>query len=231
VIGADGIDSTVRTLRWPDSPQPRYAGTTAWRGVTDQPWPGPLAVAISWDRGAEFGIVPLGDGRVYWFAAVNAPAGTRSEGALRQRFSGWHDPIPALLDATATVLQHDLRFLPALPTYVRGTVALLGDAAHAMTPNLGQGAAQAMEDAVVLGRCCPADGDLAAGLRAYDLRRRPRSQRIARASYRIGRFGQQLSNPLLVAARNAAMRWTPPKVALRSMARYADWSPGGGPPG
>jgi 2-polyprenyl-6-methoxyphenol hydroxylase-like FAD-dependent oxidoreductase len=228
VVGADGIDSTIRRLLWPGTTA-EYAGSTAWRAVTDEPWTGELSVAITWGRGTEFGMVPLGDGRVYWFGAVKVAEGTRfpDEAAeVRRVFGRWHEPIPALLAATSTVLRHDLRHLAKpLPTYVRGSVVLLGDAAHAMTPNLGQGAAQAIEDAVVLGSCCPVGRPLAEGLAEYDARRRPRSQAVALASYRVGRFGQQLTNPVLVAARNAAMRWTPPRVALRSMARYAAWRP------
>ena len=63
------------------------------------------------------------------------------------------------------------------------------------------------------------------GLAAYDRQRRPRSQQVAKASRAIGRFGQQLENPIAVAARNTVMRLTPSRVALRSMARYADWRP------
>jgi 2-polyprenyl-6-methoxyphenol hydroxylase-like FAD-dependent oxidoreductase len=223
VVAADGIHSMVRRSLWPRAAAPVHVGVRAWRGVTPV-WHGDLVVAISWDRGAEFGIVPLVDGRVSWFAAVNAAPGSSADGDTRvpARFHGWHDPIPALIAATDSVLRDDLACLDEpLPTYVRGRVALLGDAAHAMTPNLGQGANQALEDAVVLAAVAGQPG----GLAAYDSRRRPRSQQVAKASRMIGRFGQQLENPIAVAARNTLMRLTPPRLALRSMARYADWRP------
>ncbi|GAA1623618.1 FAD-dependent monooxygenase [Actinoplanes couchii] len=212
VVGADGIRSVVRSRLWPTAPGPVHYGVTAWRGVTPV-WDGALDTAITWGRGAEFGIVPLSDGRVYWFASVNAAPGTAPD-AVDDRFRGWHEPIPALIAGTGTVLRDDLACLGApLPSYVNGRVVLLGDAAHAMTPNLGQGANQAIEDAVVLATAGPA---------GYDRLRRPRSQEVARASRMVGRFGQQLENPLAIAVRNTVMRWTPPRLALRSMSRYAD---------
>ncbi|GIG86848.1 FAD-dependent monooxygenase [Plantactinospora endophytica] len=231
VVGADGLRSVVRRQLWPDTPDPVYVGATAWRGVTKQPWTGELLVGITWAPGAEFGMVPLGDGRVYWYGAVNAPVGQRAPDemtAAREHFGSWHAPIPALLAATdpQAVLRNDLYHLGTpLHSYVTGAVALLGDAAHAMTPYLGQGAAQAVEDAVLLGLCLKPGTDVAAGLARYDAERRPRSQQVARASYQIGRIGQQLRNPLAVALRNVMIRLTPPRVALRSMARYADWRP------
>ncbi|GGQ55257.1 FAD-dependent monooxygenase [Couchioplanes azureus] len=222
VVAADGIHSTVRRLLWPEAAGAARIGVTAWRGVTA--WDGDLTVGITWDRGAEFGMVPLTDGRIYWYAAVNAAAAepANSPARLTDRFGGWHDPIPALIASTGTVLYDDLACLDEpLTTYVKGRVALIGDAAHAMTPHLGQGANQALEDAVVLA----AVADRPDGLARYDRERRPRSQQVAQASRRIGRLGQQLRNPVAVAARNTMMRLTPPGLALRAMTRFADWHP------
>ncbi len=231
IVGADGINSVLRSRLWPQTPAPVYQGSTAWRAVTDEPWRGELAMSITWGPGAEFGIVPLGDRRVYWYGAVNAPPGQRNPdemAAVKERFSSWHDPIATVMAATdpKAVLRNDIYHLGTkLSSYVKGNVALLGDAAHAMTPNLGQGAGQAIEDALVLGVACARADSVAAALAEYDAQRRPRTQQVARAALMVGRFGQQMSNPVAVRLRDAVMRLAPPRAALRSMARWADWTP------
>ena len=156
VLGADGLHSRVRQSVWPASPAPRYAGYTAWRFVTR----GPLDVGRareSWGRGERFGsrhVVGRSDLLLRDGQCRRGDRWRRPGGPAR-RFAGWHDPVPMLLGEVdeADLLHHDLYDLPPLPTYVEGRVALVGDAAHAMTPNLGQGACQALEDAVVLARC------------------------------------------------------------------------------
>jgi 2-polyprenyl-6-methoxyphenol hydroxylase-like FAD-dependent oxidoreductase len=222
VLGADGLRSTVRTSVWPTAPSPRYAGYTAWRFVT----PGPVDVGPggeSWGRGERFGYATLSDGRVYCFATANVAEGTDGGdlAGLRRRFGDWHDPVPRLLAAAdgAELLHHDLYDLPALGSYVQGRVALVGDAAHAMTPNLGQGACQALEDAVVLARCAT-EADLA----AYDAERRPRATMVSRRSARIGRVAQ-LQSPLAVVPRDLVMRATPASALIRSLAPVLDWRP------
>ena len=221
IVGADGIHSVVRRAVCGDI-TPVYAGYTAWRMVVTPSEPiGDLGE--TWGRGERFGFAALPDGRVYCFATANLPAGTESGGLaeLRRRFGDWHAPIPALLAAAdaASVLKHDIYELPPLPTYVRGTVALLGDAAHAMTPNLGQGACQALEDAVILARVADERGDLT----HYDRERRPRSQMIAARSRRIGTVAQLSSRPV-VALRNASLRLVPPSAQVRALATVLDWT-------
>lgn len=217
VVGADGINSVVRRSLWPEARAPRYAGYTSWRMVT-RPVPVREGVEV-WGRGSRFGYAPLPDGRVYCFAAVNAPEGAADEGltGLRRRFGGWCEPVPELLNAVdeEAVLHHDLYELPPLASYVSGRVALVGDAAHAMTPNLGQGACQAIEDAVVL-----SEGDLP----AYDRTRRARTQSITRRSRRIGTVAQW-SSPVAVTLRDTALRLMPASSFIRSFAPVLDWTP------
>jgi 2-polyprenyl-6-methoxyphenol hydroxylase-like FAD-dependent oxidoreductase len=230
VVAADGIRSRIRQALFPDTPQPVYAGTTAWRSVTRAEFPPDLEISQTLGPGTEFGVLPLGDGRVCWYAATVAPAGGRSadEWAEARRLVGdWHHPIPALFDATPpeTVIRHDIHELATpLSTYVRGRVALLGDAAHAMTPYLGQGACMAIEDAVVLAAAC-AKGDVSNALAEYDRQRRPRTQAIAKASRVLGRVGHKLRNPVAVAMRDAAMRAVPARVGVRGMTKYLGWVP------
>ncbi|MDP9497202.1 MAG: FAD-dependent monooxygenase [Actinomycetota bacterium] len=176
-----------------------------------------------WGPGAEVGAVPLVDGRWYWFATANLPPGTRypdEHAEVRRRVSDWPAPVRTLVDATPpdAVLHHDLLELPPLRTYVTGRVALLGDAAHAMTPNLGQGACLALEDAVELAACLREGG----GLPAYDRRRRPRTQRLARASRRLGRLVQR-EGRVATAVRDGVVRLVPPRVTMASLRRTTAW--------
>lgn len=220
VVGADGMNSTVRRLLWPDARPPRYAGYTAWRWVTASERPAGEG-GETWGQGTRFGRAPLPDRRVYCYATANASEGAGTPGGelaeLRERFGDWHDPVPELVEAAADsdILRHDLYELPGLPAFARGSVALLGDAAHAMTPNLGQGACQALEDAAVL-------GDTAHDLARYDQERRARTQRIVTLSRRMGAIGQWSWRPA-VALRDTLLPLVPANAALRAMDPVLAW--------
>lgn len=231
VVAADGVGSRLRGLLFPGHPGPVYGGSTVLRAVTDRPLELGGDFELTWGGGAEFGHIAFADGRAEWHAVLTAPAGVRHAdplGMLRRRFGGWHDPIPALLDATRPqdVLHHDIHELATpLRSFVAGRVALLGDAAHAMTPNLGQGACQALEDAVTLAAALAGAPSVSSALARYDAERRPRSQAVARAARQAGRMGQRLSHPAAVALRNTALRLAPSRVTTRAILRHADWTP------
>jgi 2-polyprenyl-6-methoxyphenol hydroxylase-like FAD-dependent oxidoreductase len=224
VVAADGIRSPIRHALFPDHPEPVYAGSTAFRGVTRYPG---ARLSTSFGRGTEVGVLPLTGGDVYWFISYLTEPDEQPVD-LKEAFGGWHDPIPALIDATPpeAVLHHDLYHLGTpLKTYTRGRIALLGDAAHAMPPFLGQGGCQALEDAVVLAHAMSTEDTVEAALKSYDEQRRPRSQQVARESVRMGKLGPQLANPVAVALRAAVLRLLPAKVTARAGARITGWRP------
>ncbi|WP_309113003.1 FAD-dependent monooxygenase [Saccharothrix sp.] len=236
VVGADGIWSRVREVLFPGLPRPVYAGATAWRSVTSVPFARDLEVNQTLGAGTEFGILPLGDDRVYWYAATVAPERGVVEGGeadpdgelgeVRRLVGDWHRPIGDLLDATPAdaVLRHDIHELREQPpSYAKGRVALLGDAAHAMTPYLGQGACMAIEDGVVLAAALARFGTVAEALAHYDRERRPRGLAVARMSRLAGRFGHRLRNPAAIAARNTVLRALPSSAAVRGMSTFTAW--------
>lgn len=229
IVAADGLHSIVRSLLFPGHPGPRYSGYASWRGVTARPVMLPEGGGETWGRGKRFGMVPMADGRVYWYATSNEAEGRTfpdEHAEVRRRFGGWHPPIADVLTATpaGAVLHHDICWLPPLPRFTARRVALLGDAAHAMTPDLGQGACQAIEDAVVLAACLSHAKDLTVALASYDAQRRPRTQAVACAARRIGQVAQ-LHGRAAVGFRTFAIRAAPADASLRMVKRLTSWTP------
>jgi 2-polyprenyl-6-methoxyphenol hydroxylase-like FAD-dependent oxidoreductase len=224
LIGADGLRSVIRDALFGSQP-PRYGGYTAWRAVTrfDQ---ARLTPGETWGRGRRFGQWGMTGGRVYWYATETVREGQGDPPEGRQHgllglFRGWHRPVEALIQATdeSAILRNDVYDRPALRHWSVGRATLLGDAAHPMTPDMGQGACQAIEDAVVLADCLTHSSKVADALRAYECRRIPRTSRVVRESRQAGTIAQW-SSPLACRLREAVLR---SRFVARIQAKQLAW--------
>lgn len=218
LIGADGIHSGTRQqLFGPD--RPRATGLTALRGlveadaVTDldlprisAAWLGPgRSMVHYWVAGGRLmnwiGIVPASAGDVEDWGAQ----GTREE-ALHA-FEGWHPTVRGMIERTGAPFKMTMYDRPALQTWGRGRVTLLGDACHAMLPFHAQGACMAIEDAWVLARCLQQAGaSPEPGLRHYEDLRMERANWVQEYSRQAEQMFH-LSEPEKVARRDAKLKW------------------------
>lgn len=224
LVGADGLRSVARASLFGEEPL-CYSGQVGWRAVSEFPADHLDATfSETWGPGSRFGLVPIGTDRLYWFVAENAEEGAplppQPKDDFRSRFAGWHDPIPEVVEGTdeSSLSRTFIYDRPPAKRWGEGRVTLVGDAAHPMTPNLGQGAAQALEDAVVLGRELAGTGGAEAALRRYEQRRRKRASRIVKQSFQAGRMAQ-LTSPRACAVRDLLVRALPKRLALAQQAR------------
>ena len=224
LVGADGIKSTVRAALFGDEPL-RYAGYAGWRAVTE--FEHELTEGTfneTWGPGVRFGMITIGPGRVYWFVSERvehaAPEPADPKQAFLRRFADWHEPIPQLIQVTdAGALSRTFVYdRKPLRRWGRGRVTLLGDAAHPMTPDLGQGVAQSLEDAVVLASCLGQADDAETALRAYEGHRVRRANGIVRQSRQAGMLAQR-NSALACVARDALVRMVPERVGLATQRR------------
>jgi 2-polyprenyl-6-methoxyphenol hydroxylase-like FAD-dependent oxidoreductase len=225
VLGADGLHSQVRKLTFGEIPID-YSGYTCWRMIVECP-SDDVAMREMWGRGLRFGLAPVGNNQLYCFAVANAPRGEADplEGRLdrfRKRFASFGGQVPDVLSALThpeELLHADLEEIPKSPWFER-RVALLGDAAHAMTPNMGQGAAMALEDSAVLVENLTQPGSLEERLEGWVGRRASRVRWVQNQSRRIGKIGQ-LEGAFGCFMRNAVMSITPERAAAGALRKLA----------
>ena len=207
LLGADGIHSDVRSQLLDDGP-PSYRGYTVWRGIASigpDSFSANTAIEIH-GRGQRFGIGPVGNGRVGWWATANATAQQHSnhdtQTELLRLFKGWYKPAVHLIEATPSehILTTPAFDRAASSTWSDKRLTLLGDAIHPTTPNLGQGGCLAMEDAIVLARCFEKYGATQEALRKYEGCRQNRTAALTKYSRFYGTVGQW-RNPFAQASR------------------------------
>jgi 2-polyprenyl-6-methoxyphenol hydroxylase-like FAD-dependent oxidoreductase len=222
LVGADGSKSTVRPIF--DQTPRRYSGYTTWLAsaeFTDFPeathaqWYGPKTI---------LGAHPIGGGRTYWYAGWStSPDGTDADSkqAVLDLFGDWAPPLPELLRATdpRDLNRTDIYDLPRRESWGRGRATLLGDAAHSMVPALGQGACQAVEDAIVLGRLLGEAEDDQAALKAYEAKRIARTAPIVKRARMQGKL-MQGDNAVMSVVRSGFFRFAPQKQVLKGFQEF-----------
>ncbi len=226
VVGADGLHSRTRELAF-GTRRPRYSGYTCCRMVIHGVEP-EFAAQEMWGVAKRFGLVRLGEGRVYCFAVINAPAEEPdpAEGRilrLRERFAEFEGPVPELLarlQKPSELIRNDLYEILDRPWFRDGWV-LVGDAAHGMLPDMGQGAAMALEDVAILAELTASALPRSEVLSQWARRRQRRVRWVQNQSRRIGRIGQW-SNPLACGIRNRVARSIPDAWATGVLARLAE---------
>jgi 2-polyprenyl-6-methoxyphenol hydroxylase-like FAD-dependent oxidoreductase len=217
LIGADGLHSLARREVAGDTPL-RYSGQTCFRGVARMKLVDTPALREIQGPGQRGSVCPVDGESVYWWAAHNAEPGALLEPHARQahllaRYAGWPFGLEAAIAATASeaILQNDLLDRAPIRAYARGRVVLTGDAAHPTTPNLGQGANMAIDDAIVLARALRDEADIAAACARYERERVPRTRQIVERSWSFGQLCRWQS-PLAVWLRERMLGLTPESV-------------------
>jgi len=215
---ADGVKSPLRQQLLPHS-TPRYSGYTCWRATIDNSSIKLDKGSETWGKDGRFGMTPLVGNRIYWYACVNSKANNPiyrnySVKDLTTHFQDYHTTIPTILAETRDVdlIWNDIIDIKPMTHLAYGNILLLGDAGHATTPNLGQGACQALEDVAVLMDELKITDSVTQAFRNFENRRLKRTKYITDTSKRIGEISQW-DNPLMVSFRNTIMKLLPARIA------------------
>ncbi|MFC3197594.1 FAD-dependent monooxygenase [Parapedobacter deserti] len=219
VIGADGIRSVVRSQLFSENTL-RNANQTCWRGICEFDLPEKYHNELNeaWGRGKRFGFEKLNGKKVYWYALVDSKNVSSEEIDLVNLFDEFHEDIPAIISSTAKdqIVINEIVDLKPIYKWHRGNVCLIGDAAHATTPNMGQGACQAIEDAYVLGKLIDDGFLMENSFVEFERLRRKKAHSIVNMSWTVGKMAH-LENRFGVWMRNKAMKYMPTSVNKKRM--------------
>ena len=219
IIGADGIKSVVRNQLFEKSTL-RNANQICWRGICEIDLPQKYHNELNeaWGKGKRFGFVKISNKKVYWYALVNSKNVKASEINLTEFFSEFHIDILNIISATTKeqIIVNDIIDLKPIDKWQGENVCLIGDAAHATTPNLGQGACQAIEDAYVLGKLLDRGLEIEHTFKEYENLRRKKAHAIVNTSWIVGKIAH-VENSFGIWLRNFAMKNIPKSVNKKQM--------------
>lgn len=217
LVGADGLHSGIRG-QLVGIEQARATHQVAWVGMAPITSPVlPLGATVAtMGRGLRFAAAAAGEGETFWHATVPEPSAgrPRSKAELAALYRDGHEPMAALIDSTdaGAIWRTSIMDRRPLVHHGRGRVTLVGDAAHPMAPDLGQGACQGLEDAVMLARSLYDHPDVAAATGSFEQHRRSRTARIVELAHATAVLGM-VEHPSWCAARDLGLRTILPTLA------------------
>lgn len=222
VIGADGINSKVRESIFSNTSK-RFSGQTCWRGISDIRLPNEFQNTgiESWGKKIRFGFSQVTENQVYWFAVSNASQnGTDNvntlQTELKNRFSNFNPLVLNIIENTKAekIIRNDISDLNRLEQWHKDKIVLVGDAAHATTPNMGQGAGQGMEDAYYLANILAKHNQLDQALNLFESNRREKVDYVVNNSWRFGQMAHSGFGQIVM---KTIMKLTPDKVMKKQM--------------
>ncbi len=226
VIGADGIKSAVRKNIFGEMPL-RYSGQTCWRGMTKFTLPADKQFNSyeMWgkQKGLRFGFVPTAPDEVYYFTTFFTEANGKDDSSrvketLLKNYSCFGQSALQIIEATPkeNIIRSDIFDLKPFTEWWSGRVVLLGDAAHATTPNLGQGGCQAVEDAYVIAKCLKENSSIEKAFESFQNIRYEKALHVVNISWSFGKM-TNIGNPILQSLRNGLMRMLPETMAIKQL--------------
>ena len=212
LLGADGINSTVRYNLFPKN-EIRNAKQICWRGITDFQLPSKYHNELNeaWGKADRFGFVQIAKNKVYWYALKSFKNNENEykTNDIETYFAHYNPIVNKIITSTDKKQINTAKISDLKPTnnWYKRNVCLIGDAAHATTPNMGQGACQAIEDAYVLSECLNKYNTNPA-FKEFQKLRISKAHLVVKASWRIGKIAH-LSHPILIAIRNKVIKMVP----------------------